>query len=446
MSERNRDRLRVWIVIGVLFLGLWLAGCGSDTPSPSAEPATTDTEASSDASPEQAASDEQTASEGPDAIDLPAANTAFAFELYQMLRIDEGNLFFSPYSVSAALAMALVGARGDTADQMAEVLRFGEQAAAVPGAFGRLDETLASRAETSDSYEGVGFALHVVNALWPQEGYAFEDSFIATLSTAFGAELNALDYAADPEVARITINDWVSDQTKERILDLIPPGLISELTRLVLTNAIYFDAPWLEPFLPEDTALIPFTRLDGTPVGVDMMHRGGTLQYAPWEGGQAFELPYNGNELTMVVLLPDEGSFEAFDSSLTAALFDGIVTSFSTRNVSLGFPKFEYEDDVSLVPYLQSLGLTDPFDGERADFSGITGDRDLVISDVLHKAFVSVDEEGTEAAAATAVLFRATGIPAEPLEVIVDRPFLFVIRDRATGSILFVGRVLDPSA
>jgi len=177
---------------------------------------------------------------------------------------------------------------------------------------------------------------------------------------------------------------------------------------------------------------------------VPMMHKTETLLYSTWDGGVAVEIPYNGAKLAMTVLLPDDGTFEAFEASLTADFFDEIVSSLLTQRISLGLPRFEFDFATSLVPALQALGMTDAFDRARADFSGITGERDLAISDVLHKAFVSVDEEGTEAAAATAVVFRATAAPTQPMAITVDRPFLFVIRDRPTGSVLFLGRVLEP--
>jgi len=275
-------------------------------------------------------------------------------------------------------------------------------------------------------------------------GFALLDSFVDTVTTSYGAGLRELDYLANPEAARETINDWVSEQTAEKIQDLLPQGTIDEGTRLVLTNAIYFNAPWLTPFDPEDTTVEPFTLLGGETVDAQMMHLNESLGIAEWDGGIAVDLPYNGEDLSMLLLVPDEGTFETFEASLSAEAFEGIVEDLSWRPVRLGLPRFEFEFAASLVQPLLALGMTDAFNGERADFSGITGGRDLVISDVLHKAFIAVDEAGTEAAAATAVVFRATGMPIEPIDVTIDRPFLFVIRDRPTGSVLFIGRVLDP--
>ena len=435
MIRRSRTAIQLALSL-VLAIGLLLgSGCGDDsrdTTAPDSAPAAADSH------------EEPTNGEDDSVSSLAGSNAAFAFDLYRELRSDPGNLFFSPYSVSAALAMTLAGARGETAAQMDRALRFELDRKRLHQAFSGLNEVLNSRGEPSERYEGEGFEFHVVNAAWPQTGYSLLETFVDTIETNYGAGLRALDFKTDPTGARTTINDWVSEQTAEKIQDLLPAGSIDEATRLVLTNAIYFNAPWLNPFAPGQTVNEPFALLAGETVDVPMMHLTRAFLYAEWEGGAAVEIPYNGNELTMIVLVPDEGAFEVFDASLTVEEFDEIVGSLETRSVALGLPRFEYTYDASLVKPLMALGMTDAFDGGRADFSGITGEPDLFISDVLHKAFVSVDEEGTEAAAATAVVFRESGIPAQPITLTIDRPFLFVIRDRHTGSILFIGRVVEP--
>lgn len=375
---------------------------------------------------------------------LAEAQREFAFDLYGQLRDEEGNLFFSPYGAFAALAMSLAGARGTTHDHMAATLRLGDAPAGIHRAFGDLDTILNERGTPAPPYEGEGFDLHIVNAMWAQAGYPLCDPFVNTLTEIYGAGLHELDFADQPDVARRTINDWVSDRTEGRIENLLPEGTIDPLTRLVLTNAIYFNAPWLHPFEPDRTSPEPFLELDGETTDVPMMRQIERLPYAVWNGGAAVELPYHGDQLAMIVLVPDRGAFPAFEASLTAEQFDDIVGSLETRSIDLGFPRFEFSYGASWVDPLRSLGMVDPFDPDRADFSAITGDRDLAISEVIHKALVSVDEAGTEAAAATAVVFRATGAPAEPARLTVDRPFLFVIHDRPTGTILFVGRVVQP--
>lgn len=383
----------------------------------------------------------------PDVADLVGGNSAFAFDLYQVLREErEGNLFYSPYSISLALAMTYAGARGETERQMADALRFSLPQDRLHPAFNALDQELARRGEGAEGKDGQGFRLNVANAIWGQAGYQFLAGFLDTLAENYGAGLRILDFKADPEAARVTINDWVSDQTEGRIKDLIPPGLINPLTRLVLTNAIYFNAAWSEPFEEGATQDDTFHLLDGGQVSVPMMRQTESFGYAAGEGYQVVELPYDGRELSMVILLPEAGAFEAFESSLNAGQVDAALSDLSYRQVSLTMPKFEVESDFSLAQALAAMGMPDAFSSD-ADFSGMTGERDLFIADVVHKAFVSVDEAGTEAAAATAVVMELTSAaPEEPIRVTIDRPFILFIRDIETGGILFVGRVADPSA
>jgi serpin B len=363
-----------------------------------------------------------------DLDDLASGNSAFAFDLYRVLKKEgNDNLFYSPHSISLALAMTVAGARGETERQMADTLHFTLPQSRLHPAFNSLDLELAQRGEGADGKDGEGFRLHIVNAIWGQEGYGFLSE---------GA----------PEESRVTINEWVGDQTENRIEDLIPPDAIDPLTRLVLTNAIYFNAAWAEPFESDLTEDGPFYQLDGSEVTVPMMRQTASFGYAKGEGVQAVELPYDGGELSMVILLPDAGEFDAFESALDAGRVDGIVEDLAHRQVALTMPRFEFESGFSLVDALTALGMSDAFT-EAADFSGMTGTRDLFIGDVIHKAFVSVDEEGTEAAAATAVVVEVEAMPPEEtVEVTVDRPFIFVIRDIETGAALFVGRVVDPGA
>ena len=380
-----------------------------------------------------------------DLAELVSGNSAFAFDLYQALRAKDGNLFYSPYSISLALAMTYAGARGQTEQQMASTLHFLLDQDSLHPAFNRLATELASRGEGAAGKDEQGFRLNIANALWGQEGYQFLAEFLDILATDYGAPLQFLDFANDPEAARITINDWAAEETEGRIEDLIPPGVIDTLTRLVLANAIYFSAAWALPFEPEMTEDGPFYLLDGSEVKVPMMHQTKSLAYAEGEGYQAAELPYDGEELSMVILLPAKGDLEAFESALDASQVEAILKNLSYSQVALSLPKFEFESEFSLAETLAALGMPDAFTSD-ADFSGMTGNRELSITDVLHKAFVSVDEAGTEAAAATAVVIGVTSAPAEPIPFTVDRPFLFLIRDLQTGTILFIGRVVDPIA
>jgi serpin B len=376
---------------------------------------------------------------------LVEGNSAFAFELYQALKGKEGNLFYSPHSISLALAMTYAGARGETAEQMAETLQFMLDQDSLHPAFNWLDAELASRGEGAQGKDGEGFRLNIVNAIWGQKDYSFLPAFLDVLAENYGAGLRILDFINETEKSRVTINDWVSDQTGGRINDLIPPGAIDALTRLVLTNAIYFNAAWAYPFDEKATANGPFYLLDGGQVSVPMMKQTESFGYTEGEGYQAVELTYDGDELSMVILLPEAGQFQAFEDQLQAQEVGDIISDVQPAQVTLTMPKFEFDSEFSLKDTLTEMGMPIAFSG-AADFSGMTGNLGLAISDVLHKAFVSVDEAGTEAAAATAVIVGETVAPGQQVEVTIDRPFIFLIRDIETGAILFVGRVLNPGA
>ncbi|QTA90140.1 Serpin domain-containing protein [Desulfonema magnum] len=398
-----------------------------------------------------------------DLRDLVAGNTEFALALYQKLSENEGNLFYSPYSISQALAMTYSGAKNETEQQMKDTLHFLSQDRLHP-AFNALDLELSTRGHGAEGQDGEGFRLNIANSIWGQTSYPFLSSFVDVLAENYGAGLNLLDFAKSPNDSRIAINEWVSDQTEEKIKDLIPPGAISSFTRLVLTNAIYFNAAWKFPFEEEATQNDTFYLADGTEMSVPMMSQTKPFGYAKGEGYEAVELLYDGDELSMVILLPDApdtsgdsvttsvtsfGSlfrrssrdFGTFESSLTAEQLSTITESLELKNMQLKMPKFKYESDsVSLSETLAQMGMPIAF-GDGADFSGMDGTRNLFISDVIHKAFVSVDEAGTEAAAATAVIMDES-VPPEPIEVTINRPFIFLIRDIETKAILFIGRMV----
>jgi serine protease inhibitor len=375
---------------------------------------------------------------------LVAGNSAFAFALYQALKGEEGNLFYSPYSISLALAMTYAGARGETAQQMADTLQFLLEQARLHPAFNWLDAELAGRGQGAQGKDGEGFRLNIVNAIWGQKDYEFMADFLGVLAENYGAGLRIVDFITKTEASRLAINQWVSNQTEGRIEDLIPEGAISELTRLVLTNAIYFNAAWAYPFAKGLTADGPFYLLNGGQVTVPMMRQTESFGYTKGEGYQAVELLYDGGELSMVILLPEAGSFEAFEEGLGAQQVADIVGDLQPIEVALTMPKFEFESEFKLKDTLSAMGMPIAFSPDEADFSGMTGSRDLYISKVLHKAFVSVGEAGTEAAAATAVIMDRGAMPDQPVEITIDRPFIFLIRDIETGAILFVGRVLNP--
>ena len=377
---------------------------------------------------------------------LVEGNDAFALDLYRTLAEQEkGNLFYSPFSISLALAMCYAGARGETAQQMAEVLHFALAQDRLHPAFNQLDLELANRGEGAQGKDGQGFRLHIVNATWAQDGYPFTIEYLDTLALNYGAEPHTLDFSKDPDGARKTINDWVSDQTETRIQDLIPPGVINPVTRLVLTNAIYFNAAWANPFDEQGTADGTFHLPDGSTVTVPMMKQQASFGYAERNGLQIVELPYDGHELSMVILLPAEGTLQNLETELDVNEINAILSELRYQEVALTMPRFKIESSFGLAKTLQNMGMVDAFSAS-ADLSGIDGTTDLFIQDVVHKAFVDVDEAGTEAAAATAVIIALKGMPQQPVTVTVDRPFVFFIRDIQTGTVLFVGRIVDPSA
>jgi serpin B len=374
---------------------------------------------------------------------LVSGNDEFAFNLYNRLSGGDGNLFLSPYSISLALAMTYAGARNQTEQQMADVLGFSLPQDQLHAAFNALQQELDSRSQQTEIKEDQRFRLNIVNAIWGQDGYQFLPDYLDTLAQNYGAGLRVLDFTNSPEPSRITINDWVSEQTEERIKDLIPAGAIDTLTRLVLTNAIYFNASWQTPFEESATRDGAFILLDGSQETAQMMNEQENFLYTQGDGYQAIALPYVGGDLDMLIILPDEGQFEQFQQQLDAEQFASIVESLNSKEVALSMPKFKFDAEFSLGDTLKAMGMPLAF-SDQADFSGMSEAEDLYISDVVHKAFVSVDESGTEAAAATAVIMKALAMPLEPVKMTVDHPFIFAIRDIPTGSILFLGRVTNP--
>ena len=376
--------------------------------------------------------------------DLPAlvqVDNDFGLALYQVLRQEEGNLFYSPFSISLALAMAYAGARGQTEQEMAQALRFTLPQDRLHPAFNALLLDLDRRAEEADDE---AFQMSIANSIWGQRDYAFLQEYLDVLARNYGAGMRLADFMNAPEEARVAINDWVSEETEERIQDLIPEGVIDTLTRLVLANAIYFKASWSEQFEEGDTRPQDFHLLDGSVVSVPMMHQSATFRYGESQGVQAVELPYVGDQVAMLILMPQSGGFENFESSLTPEVLQSLIASMEPRQLALGMPKYEIRSSFGLVPALAQLGMSTAF-GSEADFSGIDGTRDLYISDVVHQAFVAVDEAGTEAAAATAVIIGVTSMPVAPFELTLDRPFVFLLRDVQTGAILFAGRLVNPA-
>ena len=378
---------------------------------------------------------------------ISRANNSFAVDLYARLAEERQteNLFFSPTSIETALAMTYAGARGSTAGQMAKVLHLPPEAQSIHQDFGSFLKQL-NAAKTAEG-KTRGYELTVANALWGQKGYSFLPGFVGLLETYYGAGLDEVDFKSDSEGARKTINAWVAKETRDKIKDLIGQGLLTPDTRLVLTNAIYFKGKWAAPFEKKATRDEPFHLSAEQQKTVPLMHRTGSYGYREEENFQALRLTYVGDELSMIILLPKKiDGLEALEKELTREKLSQWFSRLREQKVVVSVPRFKATAQFELNSALASLGMSDAFDAGCADFSGMTGNRNLCISNVIHKAFVEVNEQGTEAAAATGVVMELTAaLPSPPPpEFRADHPFLFVIREEKSGTILFMGRLVDP--
>jgi serpin B len=404
-------------------------------------------------------SEDQTLMENREQETIVKGNNEFALELYAKLRDGEGNLFLSPYSISTALAMTYAGAGGETGSQMARVLHFPTRPKVAPSepneksitatawehkrfssAFGKIIKDLNARGEKG-KYE-----LRVANALWGQKGYGFLKEFLNLIKSDYGGCLNEVDFVTAVEPARKTINDWVENQTNNKIKNLIPQGVLDSMTRLVLTNAIYFKGNWARQFKKERTQNAPFTLLDGNKVDVPMMSQTADFNYIQTNSFQGLELPYVNDELSMIILLPKKlNGLPELEKTLSTENFSKWLNEMRKREVIVFVPKFTMTSQFGLADVLKAMGMTNAFVPDVADFSGINGKRDLFISAVIHKAYVDVNEEGTEAVAATAVVMMTSAGPTQTPVFRADHPFLFIIRDNHSGSILFIGRMMNPN-
>ncbi len=368
-------------------------------------------------------------------------NTRFALDLYSRLKDEDGNLFFSPYSISVALAMTYAGARENTAQQMSQTLRFSLDPQRLHAAFEKLEARLEALQEEGN------VQLEIANSLWPHKGYPILEEYTGLMKKYYGVEIASVDYAADTEAARRIINEWVEEKTKDKIKDMIGPGVLDALTRLVLVNAIYFKGNWADQFEEDLTKDAPFHLLSGESIQVPMMKQQETFGYAEHEDLQILQMPYAGDEVSMLVLLPKkEDGLADLQSVLKEESLEEWIRSIRKTEVLVFLPKFRVTSQFRLDEALASMGMPDAFDPNKADLSGIDGEPSkLYIGAVIHKAFVDVNEEGTEAAASTAVGFNLASVP-EPVPTFrADHPFTFVIRDNNTGSILFMGRIVDPA-
>ena len=380
---------------------------------------------------------------------IVAANNQFALDLYTRLAEDpdssEENLFFSPFSISSALAITYEGARGSTADEIREVFYFPADPAGMRAGYQAI---IAGINNGSSAYQ-----LQTANALWAEQTYPFLPAYISVADDIYGAKVTNLDFIKKPEDSRITINQWVENQTNDKIRDLLPAGSIDLLTRLVITNAVYFKGTWERQFNDNETSIQDFRTSDGTILPVAMMQRideNATYGYTETEDLQMLRMAYesgSGKPLSMVVLLPRDGDLAALEKSLSAERLTDLQKNLTNQRVIVYFPKFTMETKYSLPATLSAMGMPTAF-SPSADLSGMDGTRNLYIGDVIHQAFVDVNEEGTEAAAATAVVIQRAMAPVGPPVPVfrADHPFIFLIQDDETGLILFIGRVEHPES
>jgi len=374
--------------------------------------------------------------------EIVTGNTTFAADLYQRERTKPGNLFFSPYSISTCLAMTYAGARGQTAAEMARALHFSLPQPEVPPAFAGLVHLMDGVRETKP------LTLDIANSLWCQKDFPLLDPFLKVADDDFEAQARQVDFVKDTEPTRLAINTWIAQKTQDKIKDLIQPGQLSADTRLVLCNAIYFKGQWLTRFDPKSTHSAPFFIGGGQQVQTPLMTKTFEVRSRQIDDLTAFSLPYTSNELSMIILLPKTpDGLPALEQKLDSAnlrqWLNSVATAPETKS-EVYLPKFKLDCRLLLAPTLSAMGMPAAFSA-NADFSGMSRIPGLSISDVVHQAFVEVNEEGTEAAAATGTIMRLTASVARNPVLRVDHPFIFLIRENRTGSILFLGRVVDPS-
>jgi serpin B len=378
------------------------------------------------------------------AASVVKGNTAFATGLYAELKDGDDNVFYSPYSISTALAMTYAGASGSTATAMRQAMHL--PTGNVHPAYKTISADLASRGNgVTAADEDRKFQLSIANSLWGEKTQPFKAPFVSTVSANYGAGLELADFRRNAERERGRINAWVEDKTNDKIKELLPPRALTTDTKLVLVNAIYFKAGWSTPFKKDHTEREPFTPLVGAKKNVDMMSAVQEMDHDATADYDAVAMPYVGDKVELVAIAPKTGTFRAFENGLTADKIDGIRSAMTSKRVNLSFPKFKIEGaSVKLKAQLTKMGMGLAF-ADGADFRGITGAPETKIGDVVHKAFISVDEEGTEAAAATAVIMISkSSMPRPAVPATFDRPFVFAIRDIPTGTILFMGRVTKP--
>jgi len=372
-------------------------------------------------------------------LTLSSGNRDFAVNLYKKLAAgDEGNLFLSPHSISTAMAMTFAGARGETEKQMIAAMSFPFGQESLHPAFGALAVSLNSQPTG-------GVELLTANSLWPHQDFVFLESFLEIVRRDYQSDVFPVDFS-DAEPARLQINGWVESKTRDKIKNLIQPGVLNVMTRMVLVNAVYFKGTWLNTFNETLTADRPFTLANGEQKTTPTMYGKIPSRYAELPGLKLLELPYRGDQCVMTIVLPEKlDGLPAIEAALTGKSFTEWDEALRSQEVLVYLPRFSLTSQFSLNKTLADLGMTDAFDESRANFAGMDGkENNLFISAAIHKAFVDVNEKGTEAAAATAVIMQARAMPRPAPEFRADRPFLFYISDRTTKGILFMGRLSAP--
>jgi serpin B len=376
----------------------------------------------------------------PEALALAVlGDRQLATALYaELSKLQDGNLIFSPFSIATAFSMVTAGAAGETKAELESVLGGGPNWDAARNSLDQSVRTAGRLPEGATPLE-----LEIVNTPYGQPGFEFETTFVQTLAENYGALMKLLDFVGSPEAARATINDDVEVATRGRIADLLPEGSITDLVRLILVNTVFFKAAWVDEFQSSRTISTPFTRLDGSTVDVQMMQGNSRTTYAEGDGWQSVRLGYWGG-YSMVVILPEADRFSEIEGKLLEGLLDEISALRNDHGVSVGLPKFDFKTSADLIPLFQRLGVANAFDSSAADFSGISKGADLYVSGAFHQATIEVDEVGTTATAATALVVSSTSAP-PPAEIRADRPFIFLIEHDETGEPLFIGRVVDPT-
>lgn len=416
----NRKFLTIGIIALIIVgLGIFLYGCTTEPTKP--------------------LDDSKITTEG--FSNVVEANNRFALDLYSKYKSEEGNVFFSPYSISTALAMTYEGARGQTAEEMQSVFYFPEDDSVRRSGYANLYNEINKGDKK--------YKLSTANALWAEQNFKFLDEYFNLINQYYDGKVTNLNFKQDPEGSRVTINNWVEDKTNDKIKDLIPSGMIDSMTRLVLTNAIYFKGEWVKQFNEDETRDRDFRVSSNNDIKVKMMQRTddeSIFSYAENNQLQILEMPYSGEELSMLVLLPKDDNIESLENSITTEKLSEWKDDLREQRVNIFIPRFKFETKYFMADTLAEMGMPTAFGA--ADFSGMTGKMDLVISQVIHQAFVEVNEEGTEAAAATAVIMKETsagpGGPKTPV-FMADHPFIFIIQQKDSGNILFMGKITNPT-